>query len=184
MNMHFLSWMAMLRCMARSLCGVTGFLALSVSAQTGPQTADRIKAAYVYNFAKFVDMSGADDKSIRLCVLGKDDLNGAMLSLNRRMAQGREILVRKDVPVDQVKDCAMAFVGDSDARLLPSLVKHLGNAQVLLVSDARQAMDLGAHLSLIFNDDRVEFDVNLQNLQKSNIKASSQMLKLARIVVR
>lgn len=184
MNMHFLSWMAMLRCMARSLCGVTGFLALSVSAQTGPQTADRIKAAYVYNFAKFVDMSGADDKSIRLYVLGKDDLNGAMLSLNRRMAQGREILVRKDVPVDQVKDCAMAFVGASDARLLPSLVKHLGNAQVLLVSDARQAMDLGAHLSLIFNDDRVEFDVNLQNLQKSNIKASSQMLKLARIVVR
>ena len=56
--------------------------------------------------------------------------------------------------------------------------------KVLLVSDARQAMDQGAHLSLIFNDDRVEFDVNLLNLQKSSIKASSQMLKLARVVIR
>jgi hypothetical protein len=39
-------------------------------------------------------------------------------------------------------------------------------------------------LALLHNDDRVEFDVNLLNLQKSNIRASSQMLKLARVVVR
>ena len=64
------------------------------------------------------------------------------------------------------------------------MARQLGNSQVLLVSDARQAMDLGAHLSLIFNEDRVEFDVNLLNLQTSNIKASSQMLKLARVVIR
>ena len=183
MNMH-LQFMASMRMLGRSICGLIGALALAVNAQPEAQTADRIKAAYVYNFAKFVEMSGADDKSIRLCVLGKDDLNGAMLSLNRRMAQGREILVRKDVPMDQIKDCAMAFVGDSDARLLSAAARQLGNSQVLLVSDARQAMDLGAHLSLVFSDDRVEFDVNLQNLQKSNIKASSQMLKLARAVIR
>ena len=78
----------------------------------------------------------------------------------------------------------MVFVGESDARLLPLLVRQLGSASVLLVSDARQAMDQGAHLSMVFNDDRVEFDVNLLNLQKSSIKASSQMLKLARVVVR
>lgn len=86
--------------------------------------------------------------------------------------------------MDQIKDCAMAFIGESDARLLSAAARQLGNSQVLLVSDARQAMDLGAHLSLIFSDDRVEFDVNLLNLQKSNIKASSQMLKLARAVIR
>jgi hypothetical protein len=55
---------------------------------------------------------------------------------------------------------------------------------VLLISDGRQAIDQGAHLALLHNDDRVEFDVNLLNLQKSNIRASSQMLKLARVVVR
>jgi hypothetical protein len=184
MNMHLQFISAVAPWLARSMCGLIGALALTVNAQPEAQTADRIKAAYVYNFAKFVEMSGADDKSIRLCVLGKDDLNGAMLSLNRRMAQGREILVCKDVPMDQIKDCAMAFIGESDARLLSAAARQLGNSQVLLVSDARQAMDLGAHLSLIFSDDRVEFDVNLLNLQKSNIKASSQMLKLARAVIR
>jgi hypothetical protein len=166
------------------LLALTSGVALAATAQPSGQAVDRIKAAYVYNFAKFVDLPAADDKAIRVCLLGRDDLNGAMLGLNHRMAQGREIQVRKDVPLDQIKDCTMAFVGDNDARILPAVARQLSNSPVLLVSDARQAMDQGAHLALIFNDDRVEFDVNMLNLQKSNIKASSQMLKLARVVVR
>jgi len=159
-------------------------LAVAALAQTTGLAADRIKAAYVYNFAKFIEFPAAEDRAIRVCVLGRDDLNGAMQGLNHRMAQGREIQVRKDVPMDQLKDCTVAFVGDNDARLLPMAARQLANSSVLLVSDARQAMDLGAHLSLNLSDDRVEFDVNLLNLQKSNIKASSQMLKLARVVIR
>lgn len=178
------SFIGLMPALRWGIWALTSLLSWHVAAQPAGQTVDRIKAAYVFNFAKFVELPSSDDKLIRVCVLGRDDLNGAMLSLNRRMAQGREIQVRKDVPLDQVKDCSMVFVGESDARLLPLLARQLGSASVLLISDARQAMDQGAHLSMVFNDDRVEFDVNLLNLQKSSIKASSQMLKLARVVVR
>jgi hypothetical protein len=156
----------------------------SAAAQNAGPTLDHIKAAYVYNFAKFVELPGTDDLPIRLCVVGKDDPHGRMLSLNRRIAQKREILVRRDVPMDQLKDCGMVFVGVADARQLPAVVRHLGSAPVLLISDDRQAVDQGAHLVLLHSDDRVEFEVNLFNLQKSNLRASSQMLKLARNVVR
>ena len=177
--------LAACRCLARAaLLALMGAGSLMAMAQQSGQAVDRIKAAYIYNFAKFVELPGGDDKSIRLCVLGRDDLNGSMQALNRRVAQGREILVRRDVTLEQVKDCSIAFVGEADARLLSAAARQLGASPVLLVSDAKQAVDQGAHLSLIFNDDRVEFDVNLQHLQKSGIKASSQMLKLARVVVR
>ncbi len=159
-------------------------LVVPAFAQTSGQAVDRIKTAYLYNFAKFVELPLPDEKSIRVCILGKDDLNGAMLSLNRRTAQGREITVRKEVPLEQLRDCSMVFVAEADIRLLPAVVRQLGNVPVLLISDGRQAVDQGAHLALLHNDDRVEFDVNLLNLQKSNIRASSQMLKLARVVVR
>jgi hypothetical protein len=170
--------------MRQSLCALLLGVALPASAQGAGQTVDRIKAAYVYNFAKFVELPSPDDKSIRLCVLGHSDLGGAMLGLNRRMAQGREIVVRKEVPLDQLRDCSMVFVSEDHARQLPAVAAHLSSVPVLLVSDGRHAVDHGAHLALLFSDDRVEFDVNLQNLQKSNIRASSQMLKLARTVVR
>ena len=153
-------------------------------AEVSGQTVDRIKAAYIYNFAKFIELPSPDDKTLRLCVIGKDDLNGALQALQHRIAQGREMVVRKDMSVDQLKDCAMVFVSESDARSLTAAARQVGGAPVLVISDARQAMDHGAHLALIFNDDRVEFDVNLAQLQKSGIKASSQMLKLARTVLR
>lgn len=170
--------------MRHVLCALAVGLVLPALAQTSGQAVDRIKTAYLYNFAKFVELPLPDEKSIRVCILGKDDLNGAMLSLNRRTAQGREITVRKEVPLEQLRDCSMVFVAEVDARLLPAVVRQLGSVPVLLISDGRQAIDQGAHLALLHNDDRVEFDVNLLNLQKSNIRASSQMLKLARVVVR
>jgi hypothetical protein len=197
MTMHmslppFTFWPKTLELLARAcIASPTVFcLAISVSlslpaaAQGSSPTLDRIKAAYVYNFAKFVELPGLEDMPIRLCVVGKDDPNGRMLSLHKRVAQKREILVRKDVSLEQIKDCSMVFVGAADNRFLPSVVKQLGNAPVLLISDDRQAVDQGAHLVLLHNDDRVEFEVNLLSLQRSNLRASSQMLKLARTVVR
>lgn len=159
-------------------------VAPAAHAQNQVQALDRIKAAYVYNFAKFVDFPGLDTAPIRLCLVGKEDPNGRMSSLHRRTAQKREIQVLKDTPLDQLKDCAMVFIGAADARQLPSVVRQLGTAPVLLISDDRMAVDQGAHLVLLHNDDRVEFEVNLLNLQRSNLRASSQMLKLARNVVR
>lgn len=171
------------RLLGLTLSGVCIALSWPAAAQHPPPTVDRIKTAYVYNFAKFIEFN-SDDKTIRMCVPGKDDLGGTILNLNRRTAQGREIVVRRDVPLDQLKDCHMVFVSEAEARLLPVVARQLGSVPVLLVSDGRQAVDQGAHLALVYNDDRVEFDVNLQNLQKSNIKVSSQMLKLARMVIR
>ena len=83
MNMH-LQFMASMRMLGRSICGLIGALALAVNAQPEAQTADRIKAAYVYNFAKFVEMTGADDKAIRLCVAPRKPLK---YQFNRRLAE-------------------------------------------------------------------------------------------------
>lgn len=167
-----------------TLCVLAFGWTLPASAQSAAPTLDRLKVAYVYNFAKFVELPGNEDQPIRLCVVGKEDPFDRMLSLNRRIAQKREIQVRRDVPLGQLKDCGIVFVGAAESRQLPTVVRQLGHASVLLISDDRLAVDQGAHLVLLHNDDRVEFEVNLINLQKSNLRASSQMLKLARTVIR
>ena len=149
------------------------------------QTVEQIKTAYIYNFAKFIDLPSAiDDKLLRVCLVGKDDLGGALHALNHRIAQGKEVVVRKDVRIDQLNVCAVVFVGRADLRWLSSVGRQLDALPVLVISDAINAVDLGAHLGLVVSEDRVGFDVNLPLLQKSGIKASSQMLNLARTIVR
>ena len=176
----------LLQSMARQLCRGTGLVfvawtAFGVQAQSANSMAEyRVKAAYIYNFAKYVDWPGVESKDFRVCSAGRDDLGGALFALDRRLAQGREIQVRQNVALDQLKDCQIIFVGDRDNKLLASVVRQLGGAPVLIVSDNQQAVDAGAHIALASAEDRVEFDVNLANLQRANLKASSQMLKLAR----
>jgi hypothetical protein len=82
--------------------------------------------------------------------------------------------------LEQLKDCQIIFVGDRDIKLLSSVVRQLLGTPVLIVSDHLQAVEAGAHIALASVEDRVEFDVNLASLQRANLKASSQMLKLAR----
>jgi len=163
-----------------------GMLAIGLSALTahaqGPNSMAeyRVKAAYIYNFAKYVDWPIVDSKEFRVCTAGRDDLGGALSALDRRMAQGREIQVRQNVSMDQLKDCQIIFVGEKDSKLLTSVVRQLLGAPVLIVSDNQQSAEAGAHITLASAEDRVEFDVNLATLQRANLKASSQMLKLAR----
>lgn len=75
-----------------------GVLMTLFMASVSAQTVDRLKAAYVYNFAKFVDLPSPDEKTLRLCVVGKDDLNGALQALQHRVAQGREALAAQPNP--------------------------------------------------------------------------------------
>ena len=160
------------------------FMACSVmaaQAQSANSMAEyRVKAAYIYNFAKYVDWPGAETKEFHVCTAGRDDLGGALSALDRRFAQGREIQVRQNVAMDQLRDCQIIFVGEKDSKLLTSVVRQLMGAPVLIVSDNQQAVESGAHITLASAEDRVEFDVNLATLQRANLKASSQMLKLAR----
>jgi len=152
----------------------------AVAQSTNSMAEYRVKAAYIYNFAKYVDWPVVDSKEFHVCTAGRDDLGGALSALDRRLAQGREIQVRQNVTMDQLKDCQIIFVGEKDSKLLTSVVRQLWGAPVLIVSDNQQAAEAGAHITLASADDRVEFDVNLATLQRANLKASSQMLKLAR----
>ena len=176
-----------LQCVAhqtRQWIGLAFIMACSTvaaQAQSANSMAEyRVKAAYIYNFAKYVDWPGAETKEFHVCTAGHDDLGGALSALDRRFAQGREIQVRQNVAMDQIKDCQIIFVGEKDSKLLSSVVRQLLGAPVLIVSDNQQAVESGAHITLASAEDRVEFDVNLATLQRANLKASSQMLKLAR----
>lgn len=171
----------------RMLCALVllAWSAICVHAEPTGQAVDQLKTAYIYNFAKFIEMpSRSDDKSLRICQVGKDDLGGTLQALNQRIAQGREIAVRKDVSLDQLQDCAVVFMGRTDVRGLSAIVRQIELFPLLFISDMPNAVEKGAHLGLVVSDDRVGFDVNLPLLQKSGIKASSQMLKLARSVIR
>jgi hypothetical protein len=91
-----------------ALCLVT-----TLRAQSAAQRAYEIKAAYLYNFIKYVDWPSYGD-SITIGVLGNNPFGTALAPLNGKTVKGRRLLIRQVDSLRDAQKCESMFVSSSD----------------------------------------------------------------------
>ena len=153
------------------------------SAQTMLSEA-QAKAAFILNFARYVEwperVFPTRDAPLLICLLGRDGLGSAVTALESRQVQGRAIAVRRVASVDEMRACQVVFVGESEERRLALTLRGLAGQPILTVSDLDGFIDAGGAIGLVHGDGRLQFEVNRQALEQAQLKASSNLLKLAR----
>ncbi len=161
-------------------CLVSGIHAMT---HADPDEAE-VKAAFVYNFAKFVEWPPETlpvaDSSLSLCVLGHDPVATELLQLEGREAQGRSLHVRSLESPDEIRGCHILFVGASEAPRFPLILQAAGDQPVLTVADRREFLRQGGVIYLYVDGQRVQFGVNLGAAQSRGLKLSARLLQLAR----
>ena len=152
------------------------------------QTANtvEVKAAFLYNFAKFVewpsDATGGTT-TITVGVLGSDPMAEALRTIVRdKTVGGRGFAVRKPASLDDLAGLHVLFIGDGDTRRLPDILKRLEGTTVLTVSDIDRFCQMGGTIELVVVNSHVRFDVRLDTAQRSRLRVSSKLLNLARTV--
>jgi hypothetical protein len=155
-------------------------------AQTSGPAEYPVKAAFIYNFAKYVDWPAesfpSKDSPVTLCIFGRDPFGGGFGAIEGRQVHGRAFRVRRGVALDDVGGCNIAFVSDSEERRYMTVLKALAPLPILTMSDIDGFAEAGGAVGLFVAEDRLQFDANFATLQRANLKASSQALKLARTV--
>jgi len=161
--------------------GLAG-LPVVVASQPGEY---QIKAAYLINFARYVEWPAGRlplGAVLRLCVLGRDPFGGALLGLDGRQVQGREVRFRPVDSLEQALECHLVFVSGSEERRLGLILRGLAGRGVLSVSDIEGFAEAGGGIGMVTEDDRVRFDINQATLARDGLRASSQLLRLGRQV--
>lgn len=158
--------------------------ALTSPAVTGEQTGHQVKAAMLYNAAKFVEWSGPSrpDTSLVICVMGRPAITPAIEGLGGKLVQGRQVRVQQIANIDEMRACHIVFIGEGERRNLPAILAGAGRKGILTVSDMDRFALQGGALGLVESEGRVKLEVNLDAAQQANLKLSSQLLKLSRIV--
>lgn len=150
-----------------------------------------LKAAFVYNFAKFVEWPAqlpetqvASSNFFYVCLLGSEDsLLVALPRLEGKQVHGREIRVRSAKPrAEAIKGCHILVIGESEAVKAGELARLATDQGVLSVSAVDQFIESGGAIGLLTVDNRVQFEINLESTQKANLKLAAQFVKLARKV--
>jgi uncharacterized protein DUF4154 len=149
-----------------------------------PPTEYEVKAAFLLNFARFVEWPPEKGQGpFVVAVLGEDPFGPALdRTFEGNGVGGRPSEVRRLPRLEDASRTQILFIGKSEERRLPAILAALRGTHVLTVSDIPGFAERGGMIGLRLEERRVRFDINPEPAAESGLKLSSQLLKLARIV--
>ena len=99
------------------------------------------------------------------------------------MVQGRRLEIKRCREPEDCKRCQIFFASASERAGLPQILGSLRNSPVLTVTDeVNNFAKLGGIINLIIVDDKIHFEICVDNARQAGLKISSQLLKLAKLV--
>ena len=146
----------------------------------------KIKAAYLYNFTKFIDWpqreGGVDTLPIKICVLGNDPFGKLIDPIETKISKGRAIRLQRIRNIDNVSNCHIVFISRSESNRLEQILLEAGDSGILTVSDTEEFAKNGGIIGFIIKDDRIRLEINITAASKAGLKVSAKLLEISRIV--
>jgi hypothetical protein len=146
-----------------------------------------VKAAYLYNFAKFVEwppeaLAGGAEPFV-IAVVGNDPFGRTLDDLlATKTVQDRPLAIKRVATPEEAVRAHVAFVSASEQARLPRILQVLKNTSVLTVGDMPEFAERGGMIGFRMDGQKVRFDINPEPAEDARLRMSSQLLKLARIV--
>jgi len=193
----------------RAYIFVVVFLVLFVGPQAwADSTASReyqIKAAFLYNFIKFVDWPKEKvtdpNAPLTIGIIGKDPFQDAFGPLQEKEARDRKVVIqrfegfveleksgqkKKDQPHPKSQDiqkCHLLFICPSESERIPDIIASVKGHSVLTVADTKDFLESGGIINFIMEEQKVRFEINVTNARRAKLQIRSQLLRLAKRVI-
>lgn len=145
---------------------------------------DDIKAAFLFNFTKFVEWPAADrTRPFRICTVAEPAFGTAVdRTISGETAGGRPIEHVTPATPDAARACDILFVGQLETGRVERWMGAVRGTPILVVGESRAAWDRGAHINFVVDENRVRFDVNADAASRAGLTVSSKLLRVARTV--
>ncbi|WP_036816117.1 YfiR family protein [Photobacterium sanctipauli] len=152
-------------------------LVLSVTAKASSPSqsysAHKIKTVYVYRLANFIRWPNADP--IRYCVLGRDSIT---ITLDKFFASAavNTKLTKMDDLTAASEQCEVLYITEQKLNILQAIPQY---PELLTISDSPRFLERGGMIELQTHNKKIKPALSLTHLQRANLSASSQLLRIA-----
>ena len=153
----------------------------------GQQTESQVKAAYLYNFTRFVEWPNrpaVDEKNpVVIAVASETSFTDALRKLmQNQFLGGRPIEIKrlKDMPAPQHPH--ILFIPASSSDQVPYLLEKFRGSDTLTVGESESFTLSGGIIAMFVEDKKMRFSVNQKAAERAGLRMSSQMLKFAKLV--
>lgn len=147
----------------------------------------QVKAAYLFNFGKFIRKSGGGPVSkgptFNICIVGHDPIGNAIAPIVAgESIDNRPVRALVIADATQARDCAITFLSAEEGGSMREDLAILEGADTLTVSDTPEFIDHGGMIQFILMGDHVRFEVNLDAVHRTHLVLSSELLRVAAVV--
>jgi hypothetical protein len=165
----------------------------------------QVKAAFLYNFIKFVDWPGEEtadsNEPIVIAVVGKDPFGDALKPLENKQIKARDVIIKhfkkledpeksaeKDKDemqeqVDAARKCQLLFICPSEKTKIKEIIDLVKGYSVLTVGDTEDFLESDGIIEFVMEEKKVRFEINVAAAKNAKLKIRSQLLRLAKKIV-
>src|ERR1700730_13415957 len=173
----------------KSALVVAAVLTTGAMAQVGGSVSDeyRVKAAFVYNFAKFVEWPNntfqTPQEPIVICILGQNPFGGVLEEVvSGKIVGSRTFVVHRITDLGPGCNCQILFIAASERKRFRSMLGKFQPLGVLTVGEGPGFAGEGGVINFKLEGGKVRFEINPDAAEQGQIHISSKLLSLAQIV--
>lgn len=142
-----------------------------------------LKAAFIYNFAKFTTWSERADHTITLCIVGRDPFGAAIEPLEGKEIGMAKLTIRHTKSVGEaLRSCQIVFLAESEVDNFLARSDSFRESGVLTIADKEGAARQGVMIELTPEDKKIGFEFNQEAARVGHVQISSKLLRIARKV--
>lgn len=147
----------------------------------------KLKAAYLFNFARFAkwptNAFAAADSPLVIGVLGENPFDGELEKIVAgRSVGGRTVVVKQVANVEDAKTCHVVFIPASEQANLQRHLETLRTAPVLTIGEGPELLDVGGIIRFMIEEKKIRFEINKVQADAAGLQLDSQLLNLAKTV--
>lgn len=174
--------------MCRLMSGISIILLLATSsfAAEFDSRENRLKAAYLLNFARFVywpeEVFTQPDPSMNICVYRDAEFLKSIDAISSRKVNNKKIKLILTEDENKTGSCHIIYFSQKIEKEISRVVPAIGDRLILTVSDISGFVDAGGLIELIEVDNKYKFIINVTKSKQVGIRYRSQLLEVAESV--
>lgn len=137
----------------------------------------QVKAAYLYNFTKFVEWpAAARDGTLNICVAGRDPFGSVLADTIRdEVVNGRPLAAR--VILEPEPGCHVLFI--PQGANVGAYLRAARGTPTLTVGETADFLDQGGIIAFTTDEHNVRFAISSEAAEQAGLQLSSRLLRLA-----
>ena len=140
----------------------------------------KVKAAYIYNFTKFLEWKQNNSEFFTIIVLGKSKIIDPLYKIaSKEKVNSKTIVVNEISDLYDLGNCNILYLPTDDKDIFYDTLKKIKGKKVLLITNSSGFAEKGAGINFVQIGDKIKFEINRIAIESGGIIPNSSLLSMA-----